>query len=186
MVSTKIKQRGVFTYALGILTGAIITGAICLGTVPTAAQAPLIVVQKPFPDVPANHWAATSVADLKAKGIVKADASGKFGGDKFVTRYEAAVLLDRFVHYMEQGRKPLRTSIIDPKNMPKIAPGPAHDSLVFLTTYRFIPVTSSLLTKPGDKPITAPEFADSLGWTINRITDRSVAPSNNSGGDYKD
>jgi hypothetical protein len=50
-----------------------------------------------FPDVPANHWAYRSVTDLAAKGYVKGYPDGKFLGQRALTRYEFAMVIERML-----------------------------------------------------------------------------------------
>ncbi|MDY6029511.1 MAG: S-layer homology domain-containing protein, partial [Acidaminococcaceae bacterium] len=50
-----------------------------------------------FPDVPANHWAYEYVDDLMKRGIVEGYPNGLFQGDRSMTRYEFAAMLDRAV-----------------------------------------------------------------------------------------
>ena len=57
----------------------------------------------PLKDVPAKHWASSSALSVTQKKLMTPDADGKFHGDRPVTRYELAVVLDRFVRYMEAG-----------------------------------------------------------------------------------
>ena len=47
----------------------------------------------PFSDVPVGHWAYDSVAKLVAAGGVEGFATGEFGGDKLLTRYEMAQIV---------------------------------------------------------------------------------------------
>ena len=48
-----------------------------------------------FPDVPENHWAYEYVADLQRRGALKGYPDGLFKGDRAMTRYEFAAMLDR-------------------------------------------------------------------------------------------
>ena len=48
-----------------------------------------------FPDVPEQHWARDAVADLAAKGIVEGYPDGTFKGDRAVTRWEMALMIQR-------------------------------------------------------------------------------------------
>ena len=51
----------------------------------------------PMPDVPADHWAARSVARVLDAGLMSGYPDGKFQGDKPATRYELASALDRLM-----------------------------------------------------------------------------------------
>jgi hypothetical protein len=48
-----------------------------------------------FKDVPAKHWAASSVYDLVRMGVTKGYPDGTFRGTKNITRYETAVFLSK-------------------------------------------------------------------------------------------
>jgi hypothetical protein len=48
-----------------------------------------------FKDVPADHWAASSVYDLVKLGVTKGYPDGTFRGKKNITRYESAVMISK-------------------------------------------------------------------------------------------
>lgn len=48
-----------------------------------------------FPDVPENHWAYAYIKDLHDKGIIEGYPDGNFNGDRSMSRYEFAAMLDR-------------------------------------------------------------------------------------------
>ena len=50
-----------------------------------------------FPDVPENHWAYEYVEDLQKRGALEGYPDGLFKGDRSMTRYEFAAMLDRIV-----------------------------------------------------------------------------------------
>ena len=50
-----------------------------------------------FPDVPENHWAYEYVEDLQKRGALEGYPDGLFKGDRSMTRYEFAAMLDRLV-----------------------------------------------------------------------------------------
>jgi hypothetical protein len=50
-----------------------------------------------FPDVPENHWAYEYVRDLQKRGALKGYPDGLFKGDRAMTRYEFAAMLDRII-----------------------------------------------------------------------------------------
>ena len=50
-----------------------------------------------FTDVPENHWAYTLVNDLAQRGYIDGYEDGQFKGDRLMTRYEFAAMLDRAV-----------------------------------------------------------------------------------------
>ena len=127
-------------------------------------------------DVPQNHWAAPSVANVTSKKILTPNAKGDFDGDKPVTRYELAVALDRFVKYIEAGRKPLHpTDRRTLTALPAKANAQQKVALRDLTSANYLPANSPLL-KNDDRIVTAKEFKDSLSAVVIRISDRAVAP----------
>lgn len=129
------------------------------------------------PDVPASHWAARSVASVTTRKLMAALPDGKFHGDKPVTRYELAVTLDRFVRYIEAGRKPLHpTQAQKPITLPPDAPADAKQALTHLTHEGFLPAGSPLLNRPGAKPATAQELAAALAQITIRLSDRALPP----------
>lgn len=60
-----------------------------------------------FPDVPANHWAYEAVNDMAKRGLVIGYEDGQFKGDRTMTRYEFAMIVERSI----QKAKELNTSI---------------------------------------------------------------------------
>lgn len=76
-------------------TTAIALGALAVGAV---AGAPAAQAQgTSFPDVPQNHWAYSSVQALADKGLVKGYPNGQFLGNRALTRYEFAAVIDRLL-----------------------------------------------------------------------------------------
>lgn len=60
-----------------------------------------------FPDVPANHWAYEAVNDMAKRGLVIGYEDGQFKGDRTMTRYEFAMIIERAI----QKAKELNASI---------------------------------------------------------------------------
>ncbi|MGH7754934.1 MAG: S-layer homology domain-containing protein [Vulcanimicrobiaceae bacterium] len=56
----------------------------------------------PFSDVPANHWAYQDIQSLAADGIIDGYPSGKFEGNRPMTRYEMAVVVARAIAHVEE------------------------------------------------------------------------------------
>lgn len=50
-----------------------------------------------YDDVPTNHWAYESVKSLTEKGLLQGFPNGTFKGDKPMTRYNFAVVIDRML-----------------------------------------------------------------------------------------
>lgn len=130
------------------------------------------------PDVPAGHWAARAVGSVTAKKLMASQPDGRFHGDKPVTRYELAVVLDRFVRYIEAGRKPLHATQFPARlTLPPTISPDVRQALTHLVANGFLPVNSPLLTRPGAKPATARELSDAMAQVTIRLSDRSLPPT---------
>ncbi len=132
-------------------------------------------------DVPANHPAAAAVQGMIKKAIIKPDTDNKFHGSQPVTRYELAVVLDRFVTYIETAHKPVKEVKYPVPSSALTAPAGhyAHDAQVRLLLSGFIPVSSPILKKPGTAVVTARELATVMGTVNERLSDRSLPPTPN-------
>jgi len=71
------------------------------------AAAPVVVAQaevaqaNPFADVPQNSWAYDAVRQLAAAGLITGYPDNSFKGNRPMTRYEMAVLINRAVNAMQ-------------------------------------------------------------------------------------
>ena len=153
------------------------TAAVALSSTAAQAQA-----SSGFPDVPAGHWAANSVAKLAKAGIVKGyaadqkQATGKaapaakagYNGNKPVTRYELAVTLYRFVTYLERAYKQRPTRM-----GAQVAPKTGAATVQYLVANGYLPKNSPL-AKEGGKAVTANELADAMAQVITRIRERQI------------
>jgi hypothetical protein len=83
------------TWKAALAYGLLIGGGAAL---PIGAQAQTAA----FPDVPANHWAYQAVQDLADKGYVIGYPNGKFLGNRTLTRYEFATVIDRMAQTVQQ------------------------------------------------------------------------------------
>ena len=147
-----------------------------------SALAVLTVAALPAVAAPSSQappaWAAPSVKRVVAKKIMQPGPGGRFDGNKAVTRYELAVTLDRLVRYFEASQKPLtpapRAGSI---TLPKNAPASVMQALSHLASGGYLRPNSPLLTRPGDRPVTAKELADVLAQVTVRLSDRAVPPT---------
>ena len=131
--------------------------------------------QTSFSDVPANHWAAASIAKLASRGILTGypasqASSGKpstaYNGSKPVTRYELAVTLYRFVQYLERADQQKKGSIRVQALPPvKDTDGPA--AVRALIARGYLAAGTSLGTS-GTTLATANQFADALAQVVRR------------------
>lgn len=77
-----MKKRLLKTAVLGAL-------AVSVAVPAFAAEA-----NEPFGDVPTGHWAYDAVMSLQDAGLVEGYEDGSFGGDRQMTRYEMAKIVD--------------------------------------------------------------------------------------------
>lgn len=94
---------------VGGLVAAILLGIAATCASPAFAQqaqeptssGTTVAQNNPFSDVPANSWAYQAVKALAADGLIEGYPNGKFEGNRPMTRYEMAVLVNRAVDKME-------------------------------------------------------------------------------------
>ena len=163
-----MKMRTVLPFALGLVAGVAITALLIIGVPRVQAAGHLAAAP--------SAGTAGAVSRVKSEGIMRNEADGKFHGDQPVTRYEAAVVLDHFVQYVEQGRKPLHDTSVHLPDSKASAPvgSEAHKAQMALMDGRFLPTDSVLFKAPGTQPVTADQFADAVAHTVNRVVDRSM------------
>jgi hypothetical protein len=174
-------MRTATTFAAGLIAGVLIAGCFLFaghnGRAAAAAQ-----VHPTYADASSRSWnqtATDAVNDLKSKGIIVTPSVAKYDGNAYVTRFEAAVLIDRFVKYVENGRTPLHPTQLESDKMPSIAQGPGHDQMVDLIKNRYLDPTSPLIQAPATKPITAKQLSDAMTSAVVRVLDRDTAPNPN-------
>ncbi|CAK4847124.1 unnamed protein product [Aphanomyces euteiches] len=61
-------------------------------------------VTGPYPDVSADHWAASAIALMKSKGIMNGDTAGNFKPEQVVTRAEMAAVAVRWEKLGSSGK----------------------------------------------------------------------------------
>lgn len=131
-------------------------------------------------DLPPGHWAGGPVKRVVHENIMGTTPDGRFRGDAPVTRYELAVALDRFVSYIEAGRKPLHAQIFPvPAPLAPTASAAERGALTHLVANGFLPKNSPLVTKNGSVPVTAKETSDALAAVTIRLSDRAEPPRQN-------
>lgn len=145
-----------------------------LSTLLSASAAPPTAAPR---DVPARHWAAGSVQRVTHEQILGTTPDGRFQGDQPVTRYELAVALDRFVRYIEAGRKPLhaRTFPAPTTTLPAATPVQRR-ALIHLVVNGFLPARTPLLTQ-GRTAVTATELSSALAAVTITLSDRAEPPA---------
>jgi len=147
---------------------------------PPPAYPPVVGSQTVPPDVPGSHPAAPAVGRMIKKGIMQIQPDGKFHGKQSVTRYELAVILDRFVNYIEESTKPIKSSVYPAPKSSLTAPvgTAAYDAQVHLLLNGFIPVSSPLLKAPATGTVTAQDLAMILADVAVRLSDRRLPVTN--------
>ena len=131
-------------------------------------------------DLPPGHWAGGSVKRVLHENIMGTTPDGRFQGDQPVTRYELAVALDRFVQYMEAGRKPLHAQTFPaPKSVSPAASPIQRQAITHLVSNGFLPAASPLVTQNGKAVVTAKELSAALASVTIRLSDRAEAPDKN-------
>jgi hypothetical protein len=131
-------------------------------------------------DLPANHWAAGSVKRVLHENIMGTTPDDRFQGDQPVTRYELAVALDRFVRYLEAGRKPLHAQTFPvPKSLAPAANPMQRQAITHLVSNGFLPAASPLVTQNGKALVTAKQLSDALASVTICLSDRAEAPDTN-------
>ena len=63
----------------------------------SALLTPAVVHAQTFADISQDHWAYQAVQDLADKGLVKGYPNGKFLGNRALTRYELATVIQRLL-----------------------------------------------------------------------------------------
>ena len=128
-------------------------------------------------DVPPPHFAAFSGKRVIHENIMGTTKDGRFQGNQPVTRYELAVALDRFVQYIETGRKPLHAQTFPvPTHLAPAAGIAERQALTHLVTNGFLPASSPLVTQNGTALVTAKEASDALASVTIALSDRAEAP----------
>lgn len=66
-----------------------------------------------FPDVPANHWAYEAVNDMAKRGLVIGYEDGQFKGDRTMTRYEFAMIVERAIQKAKESNTSIDGRLVD-------------------------------------------------------------------------
>lgn len=164
-------RNDIARHRAGLLLGSALLACLLAGGLARRGSA-----QTQFADIPHGHWAASAVADLQSKGIVTKSDGARFNGNQYLTRYEAAIYLDRIVHYMESAHKPLHVTQLSQSQMPAIAPGPGRKAMVDLVKNRFIDTANVLLAAPSTAPVTPAQMQVATTQVVIRLEDRHLAP----------
>lgn len=122
-----------------------------------------------YSDVPPDHWAAKSVDKLVAMKMLPAGEGKAFQGDHPVTRYEFAVLMDKFITDIRRAfvrqptQKQLNLSLIKGRETDG-----SQAAMVRLAKEGFLPYESPVLRGPKDT-ITPEMMAIAMAQIAQRI-----------------
>jgi len=58
--------------------------------------------QEAFPDIPSGHWAGSAVSRISDLGIVTGFPDGTYRGNESITRYQAAIIIDRLLDLLNR------------------------------------------------------------------------------------
>jgi len=95
-------QQKIMENSKGVALALCAFGAV-ISLAPVArAQDAAISSPASFPDVPANHWAYQAVTELASKGYVKGYPDATFLGNRALTRYEFATVIDRILQTIDE------------------------------------------------------------------------------------
>lgn len=75
------------------------------------------VFSAPFMDIRARHWAGETVRQLTDKGLLKGPDGKHFYGDRALTRYEMAKLVNNMLVKIEEEAKQGHTSYVDKEDL---------------------------------------------------------------------
>ena len=80
-----------------------LVSAVLAATIMGTASATM-AAENMFSDVPLDHWAYDAVNKLAEDGIIDGYGDTNFGGDKPITRYEMAQLVEKAMQNQENAR----------------------------------------------------------------------------------
>jgi hypothetical protein len=82
-----------------------------------------------FKDVPPNSWAYQAIAALAADGVIEGYPDGTFKGARPLTRYEAAVIVERAIEYVSK-------KLANPQTAPSVSPADLDKLRALLDEFR--------------------------------------------------
>lgn len=104
-----------------------------------------------YSDIPKNHWAAPAVDRLVQYGYLPAGQGKPFHGNQPVTRYEFAVVMDRFIQDIRRSfiRLP-KPKVINEKKIKGRADDGSQQAMIRLAREGFLPYYSPIFHGPED------------------------------------
>lgn len=167
--------------AIGFLTLVLATSALCEQNDPQETVVPPQVVSQsravgPFPDVDHDHWAYEAVHQLANLGIIKGYPDGKYHGDRYVTRFELAIVLTRLVEAMNAALLPEQkepagdgTAVLQGKSLDDAEKKPCE----WLVYHGFVNDKSPIIREPNELA-TGEDVSTSLASVVARILERRI------------
>ena len=146
-----------------------------------AAFLPVAAAQeRPFYDLPTDHWAYESVRNLAELGVLQGYPDGRFDGTRAVTRYELATVAARLLQFANDGVVPTAPSGEVSERL-----GTVEDALRNATSLgytqrletRVAALEAALFAQTGEDlpvptaPAEPPSAADALGDSEDAATD---------------
>ncbi|HWP30987.1 MAG TPA: S-layer homology domain-containing protein [Fimbriimonadales bacterium] len=122
-----------------------------------------------YSDIPRDHWAAGSVERLTNMGLFPPGKGKPFQGEKPVTRYEFAVVMDKFVTDIRRSflRQPIKKKINTQKIRGRKEDG-SQTAMIRLAEEGFLPYYSPIFHGPKDA-ITPDMLSIALSQIAKRI-----------------
>lgn|GEM_PF-4761143 len=122
-----------------------------------------------YSDVPRTHWASQAVGNLVAAGYLQKGGGKPFQGEQPVTRYEFAVMMDRFITDMSRAflRKPAVKTINTRKIKGRAADG-SLAAMIRLASEGYLPYYSPIFQGPKDT-ITPEQMAVAFAQVSQRL-----------------
>lgn len=131
-----------------------------------------------YKDVPTGHWASNSIANLVSMKMLPVGGGREFQGDKPVTRYEFAVIMDRFIQDIRRAflRQPEEKTINEAKIKGRTDDG-SKVAMVRLAKGGFLPYYSPIFHGPSDTltpemlSIAMSQIAQRIAWCFRQKDD---------------
>ncbi len=124
-----------------------------------------------YSDIPEDHWAAPAVNRLVQAGYLPTGQGKPFHGNQPVTRYEFAVVMDRFIQDIRRSfvRQPKPKEINEKKIKGRTSDG-SQQAMVRLAREGFLPYYSPIFHGPEDT-LTPERLASALSQVAIRISE---------------
>jgi|GEM_PF-6721367 len=126
-----------------------------------------------YPDVDPEHWAYESVMNVTNAGLFEGYPDGTFKGNQAMTRYEYAMVVNRFLNYVDSADNRLQELIYSfAQKIEEIEPGIPVDLAEFEGKLKMqAEEIASLKRRATDLEITTKLLGQSLAKQTNRLAD---------------